>query len=191
MSGSLIRPRVEAAVAIEDSAPRPPGVMTGTPDAVEVVHTDLRKGSVGLAGVLMQSVAQISPTLGIFYTIAFNPGQAGQAAPLTSLAAFVVCLIIAVPMTQLARYHPSAGGFSPYMSQGIGPRWGFITGWLYAIMVTVVPAALAAFTGAVLHDELSAKYGFGLPWWAYALAILAICRACAFRGIVISFRGRG
>src|SRR6201999_1969943 len=136
------------------------------------VHTDLRKGSVGLAGVLMQSVAQISPTLGIFYTIAFNTGQAGQAAPLT----------------RLARYLPSAGGFYTYVSQGIGPRWGFMTGWLYAIMVTVVPAALAAFTGAVLHDELSSKYGFGLPWWVYALVILAVCLACAYRGIVISVR---
>ena len=175
-------------MAIEDSAPRPPGVLTGAASAVPVVHTDLRKGSVGLPGVLMQSVAQISPTLGIFYTIAFNTGQAGQAAPLTYLAAFIVCLIIAVPMTRLARHLPSAGGFYTYVAQGIGPRWGFITGWLYAIMVTIVPAALAAFTGAVLHDELSSKYGFGLPWWAYALAILAICLGCAYRGIVISVR---
>jgi amino acid transporter len=154
----------------------------------KIVHTDLRKGSVGLAGVLMQSVAQISPTLGIFYTIAFNTAQAGQAAPLTYLAAFVVCLVIAVPMTRLARHLPSAGGFYTYVSQGIGPRWGFITGWLYSIMVTVVPAALAAFTGAVLHDELSSKYGFRLSWWVYALVILAICLACAYRGIVISVR---
>jgi len=175
-------------VAIEDSAPRPPGVLTEPASTVPVVHTDLRKGSVGLAGVLMQSVAQISPTLGIFYTIAFNTAQAGKVAPLTYLAAFIVCLIIAVPMTRLARHLPSAGGFYTYVAQGIGPRWGFITGWLYAIMVTIVPAALAAFTGAVLHDELSAKYGFGAPWWAYALVILAICLACAYRGIVISVR---
>jgi amino acid transporter len=154
----------------------------------KVVHTDLRKGSIGLAGVLMQSIAQISPTLGIFYTIAFNTGQAGKSAPLTYLAAFVVCLLIAVPMTGLARHLPSAGGFYTYVSQGIGPRWGFITGWLYAIMVTIVPAALAAFTGGVLHDELSSKYGFGLPWWVYALVILGVCFGCAYRGIVISIR---
>lgn len=153
-----------------------------------IVHSELRTGSIGLAGVLMQSVAQISPTLGIFYTIAFNTGQAGKAAPLTYLAAFAICLVIAVPMTALARHLPSAGGFYTYVSQGIGPRWGFITGWLYAIMVTIVPAALAAFTGAVLHDELDAKYGFGLPWWVYALAIFAVCLVCGYRGIVISVR---
>ena len=41
----------------------------------------LKTRSVGFPGVLMQSVAQISPTLGIFYTIAFTTGQAGRAAP--------------------------------------------------------------------------------------------------------------
>ncbi|MCW2817258.1 MAG: family permease [Marmoricola sp.] len=152
------------------------------------VHTELNKGSVGLAGVLMQSIAQISPTLGVFYTIAFTTTQAGASAPLTYLAAFVVCLVLAVPMLGLARHLPSAGGFYTYVSEGIGPRAGFMTGWLYAIMVTIVPAALAAFTGAVLHDELSPKYGIGIPWWVYALAIFAVCFLCAYRGIVISVR---
>lgn len=175
-------------MAVTDPS-QPYAQATGHGDAaVGVVHGELRRGSIGLAGVLMQSVAQISPTLGIFYTIAFNTGQAGKAAPLTYLAAFVICLVIAVPMTALARHLPSAGGFYTYVSQGIGPRWGFMTGWLYAVMVTIVPAALAAFTGAVLHDELDSKYGFGLPWWVYALAIFAICLACGYRGIVISVR---
>jgi amino acid transporter len=176
---------LETAMAIADSSSQsPPNIALAT----STVHSGLRRDSVGLAGVLMQSVAQISPTLGIFYTIAFNTGQAGVTAPLTYLAAFIVCIIIAVPMTGLARHLPSAGGFYTYVSQGIGPRWGFITGWLYAIMVTIVPAALAAFTGAVLHDELSAKYGFNLAWWVYAVVIAAICFACAYRGIVISVR---
>src|SRR6201985_669759 len=172
-------------MALADSAPQsPPDIRPLAP----VAQADLRRGSVGLAGVLMQSVAQISPTLGIFYTIAFNTGQAGVTAPLTYLAAFIVCLSLAVPLSGLARHLPSAVGFYTYISHGIGPRSGFITGWLYAVMVTIVPAALAAFTGGVLHDELSAKVGLALPWWSYALAILATCFACAYRGIVISVR---
>jgi amino acid transporter len=173
-------------MAVADSAtPATPGARSADN---YVTHTGLRKDSIGLPGVLMQAIAQISPTLGIFYTIAFTTGQAGKAAPLTYLAAFVVCLVLAVPMTMLARHLPSAGGFYTYVSRGIGPRWGFLTGWLYAIMVTIVPSALAAFTGAVLHDELNGKYGFGLPWWVYSLVILAICFACAYRGITLSIR---
>jgi amino acid transporter len=136
----------------------------------------------------MQSIAQISPTLGVFYTIAFTTGQAGKAAPLTYLAAFVVCMMIAVPMVGLARHLPSAGGFYTYVSAGIGPKAGFITGWLYAVMVTIVPAALAAFTGAIVSEELEGQFGFYLPWWVYALVILAICLAAAYRGISISIK---
>ncbi|MET0901420.1 MAG: APC family permease [Mycobacterium sp.] len=173
-------------MTIADANPSPSTSASG--ESAPVVHTNLKTGSVGLAGVLMQSIAQISPTLGIFYTIAFTTSQAGGAAPLTYLAAFAVCLILAVPMIGLARHLPSAGGFYTYVAHGIGPRWGFMTGWLYAIMVTIVPAALAAFTGAVIEDQLAAKYDVSVPWWAFALAILAICFACAYRGIVISIR---
>ena len=81
----------------------------------------LKSRSVGFPGVLMQSVAQISPTLGIFYTIAFTTGQAGITAPLTYLAAFVVCLILAVPMIGLARHLPSAGGFYTYVCRASAP----------------------------------------------------------------------
>jgi amino acid transporter len=156
--------------------------------AAEHLDSGLQKGSIGLGGTLMQSIAQISPTLGIFYTIAFTSGQAGASAPLTYLSAFLVCLVIAVPMLGLARHLPSAGGFYTYVSAGIGPKAGFMTGWLYAVMVTIVPAALAAFTGAVLADELSGKHGIDIPWWVYASAILVICFACAYRGIVISIK---
>jgi amino acid transporter len=149
---------------------------------------NLDAGSVGLSGVLMQSVAQISPTLGLFYTIAFNTGQAGIAAPLTYLVAFALCLALAVTIGGLARNLPSAGGFYTYVSDALGPRPGFVTGWLYAVMVGLVPGSLAAFTGAVLHDELSAKYNIGIPWWVYALAMMALVLWVAYRGIVISTR---
>ena len=148
----------------------------------------LNSGSVGLGGVLMQSVAQISPTLGIFYTIAFNTAQAGIAAPLTYLVAFLVCTAFAVTLGGLARNLPSAGGFYTYVSDALGPRPGWLTGWLYAVMVALVPGALAAFTGAVIHDELSSRYGFNLPWWVYTFAILAFVFLVAYRGIVVSTR---
>ena len=148
----------------------------------------LGANKVGLPGVLMQAVAQISPTLGIFYTIAFTTGQAGVTAPLTYLLAFILCLTLAVPLGGLARRMPSAGGYYTYVSEGLGPKTGYLTGWLYGTSVALVPAALAAFTGAVLHDELDAEYHFGLPWWVYAVAILALCWFVAYRGIVISAR---
>jgi amino acid transporter len=160
---------------------------SAVPLALDASSGGLRHGSLGLGGVLMQSIAQISPTLGIFYTIGFATAQAGVAAPLTYLIALLVCLTLAAPLIGLARNMPSAGGFYTYISRGLNPEAGFIAGWLYAAMVCIVPAALAAFTGDILQQQLG-KYGLNLPWWVYAVAILLVCLACAYRGIVISVR---
>ncbi|WP_165956508.1 APC family permease [Kribbella antibiotica] len=149
---------------------------------------DLKHDAIGLPGALVQSIAQISPMSGIFYTIAFTTTYAGAAAPLTYLAACLVCLTVAVPLHDLARHLPSAGGVYTYISAGIGPQTGFLTGWVYALMMTVAPAALASFAGAIIHDELAGKYGIGIPWWTYSAVILAVCFACAYRGISISSR---
>jgi amino acid transporter len=158
------------------------------PTAGGIYRHGLNSRSVGFPGVLMQSVAQISPTLGIFYTIAFVTSQTGITAPLTYVVAFVLCLTLAVPLAGLARQMPSAGGYYTYVSRALGPDTGLITGWLYGVSVALVPCALAAFTGAVLHAELEAEFSFGLAWWVYAVAILALCFWVAFRGIVISAR---
>ena len=167
--------------------PRQGGDGSGGPAGLNPVVA-LNARSVGLGGVLMQAISQISPTLGIFYTIAFNTNQAGAAAPLTYLAAFIVCLALSVPLAGLARHLPSAGGLYTYISAGIGPKSGFITGWLYAVMAAIVPAALAAFTGDILEKELSMKLGLHIGWWVYALVILAICVYFAYRGLEISMR---
>src|SRR3984893_18457038 len=86
------------------------------PDGRRSAARRLGANRVCLAGVLMQAVAQISPTLGIFYTIAFTTGQAGVSAPLTYLAAFAICLVLAVPMLGLARHLASARGFYNHVS---------------------------------------------------------------------------
>src|ERR1700730_12647099 len=93
----------------------PADTFVAGPDGGHRPGRRLGANSVGLPGVLMQSVAQISPTLGIFYTIAFVTSQTGITAPLTYVVAFVLCLTLAVPLAGLAREMPSAGGYYTYV----------------------------------------------------------------------------
>ena len=82
---------------------------------------DSSEARVGLPTVLMQSVAQIAPAVGILFTIAFNTQLAGLGAPSTYLVAFVIALVVAVGLGQLAKFLPSAGGFYTYVSTTVGP----------------------------------------------------------------------
>jgi amino acid transporter len=134
----------------------------------------------------MQSVAQIAPAVGILFTIAFNTQLAGLGAPSTYLVAFIIALVVAVGLGQLAKYLPSAGGFYTYVSKTVGPDAGFIVGWLYSWFVAAIPGALAGYTGFVLHDELNKQYGVNIPWPVWTVAILGLVGYLGYRGIRVS-----
>ena len=136
----------------------------------------LERGALGLPTVLMQSVAQIAPAVGILATIAFNTDLAGLGAPSTYLVAFLIAVVSAIALGQLAKHLPSAGGFYTYVSATVGPEAGFMVGWLYSWFVAAIPGALAAYTGFVLHGELDDQYGVNIPWWVFAVAILGAGR---------------
>ena len=148
----------------------------------------LQRNAVGLPTVLMQSVAQIAPAVGILFTIAFNTQLAGLGAPSTYLVAFVLALVVAVGLGQLAKFLPSAGGFYTYVSTTVGPDAGFIVGWVYSWFVAAIPGALAAYTGFLLHNELSQQYGVNIPWPVWTVAILLLVAFVGYRGIRISGR---
>lgn len=146
----------------------------------------LQRNAVGLPTVLMQSVAQIAPAVGILFTIAFNTQLAGLGAPSTYLVAFVIALVVAVGIGQLAKFLPSAGGFFTYVSATVGPDAGFIVGWLYSWFVAAIPGALAGYTGFILHDEINHQYGVNIPWPVWTVAILGLVTYLGYRGIRVS-----
>lgn len=146
----------------------------------------LHRNSVGLTTVLMQSIAQIAPAVGVLTTIAFNTQQAGLGAPSTYIAAFVIGLIVAISLAQLGKHLPSAGGFYTYVSATVGPSFGFLVGWLYSWFVAIIPGGLAAYTGFVLQTELQQHYGFNLPWQIVAFGILLVVGFVGYRGIKVS-----
>jgi amino acid transporter len=143
----------------------------------------LQRNSVGLPTVLMQSIAQIAPAVGVLTTIAFNTQQAGLGAPSTYIAAFVIGLIVAISLAQLGKHLPSAGGFYTYVSATVGPSSGFMVGWLYSWIVALIPGGLASYTGFVLQTELQQNYSVNIPWQLITCAILLVVGYTGYKGI--------
>src|ERR1700754_1485635 len=143
----------------------------------------LQRNSVGLPTVLMQSIAQIAPAVGVLTTIAFNTQQAGLGAPSTYIASFAIGLVVAISLAQLGKHLPSAGGFYTYVSATVGPNSGFLVGWLYSWIVALIPGGLASYTGFVLQTELDENYGLHVPWQAIACVILLIVGYIGYKGI--------
>ena len=146
----------------------------------------LQRNSVGFGTVLMQSIAQIAPAVGILTTLAFNTREAGIAAPSAYLLAFLLAFLAAYSLAQLGRHLPSAGGFFTYVSYTVGPRSGILVGWLYACVVSILPGGLSVFTAYVLQVEMQLHFGLALPWPLVAASALCVVAVIGYRGIKVS-----
>ncbi|MEU8889827.1 APC family permease [Streptomyces sp. NPDC048442] len=152
--------------------------------------TGLRRNAVGLRDVLFQSVTAMAPAAAIAASIPAGAAFAGGSLPLSVLVALVACLFTASCVAELARRMPAAGSVATYSAQGLHPTVGFLVGWGYAFVESLVPALLLlqlGFTTAgTLHQEW-ASYPADL-WWPWSLAGAVVIALAGFFGVRASAR---
>ena len=103
------------------------------PGEAWVAETPLSAGAVGLAGAVMQNVTHIAPAIAAFFFTATIVSFSGAHAPLAYFLGFLVVLALGMCLVQLAKRFPSAGGYFTYVSRTVGPRAGFLTGWMFVL----------------------------------------------------------
>jgi len=158
------------------------------PAEAEIAATELRAGSLGLSGAVMQNVTAIAPAIAAFFFTPTIVGFAGAHAPLAYFLGFLIVLALGLCLVQLAKRFPSAGGYFTYVSRAVSPRAGFLTAWMYTLYSPIIAGPLLAFFGLVLEHELSANYGVEFPWWAFVLLALPLITALGHFGIQLSVR---
>jgi amino acid transporter len=136
----------------------------------------------------MQAVGHIAPATGTLASLAFITTLAGVATPVTYIFGGAVIMLVALALMQLARKVDDAGGYFTYVSRTVGPRAGFITAWLYFLYDPLVTGALFSWGGAVIESVMKARLGWGVPWWAFTIAGVALIGFLSWRGIKVSAR---
>jgi amino acid transporter len=171
---------------VEESAV---GLTTGVaePEGVES-QGRLRGGALGLPEVLMQAVGHIGPAAGLISSMVFVTSLAGIATPITLLMGGGICLLVAIALAQLAQKIHGAGGYYTYVSRTVGPRAGFITTWLYFLYDPFVIGTLVSWGGGITYAAMKERWGWGIPWWVFAVVVLGIIFVLSWRGIRISAR---
>ncbi len=88
------------------------------------------------------------------------------------LVAYAICgvvvYLIARCLGELALGHPGQGTFVDYIQWQLGPRWGFVSGWMFWLGIVLVGMAELTAIGLLLHPWLP-----NLPQWAIVLGVLA------------------
>jgi amino acid transporter len=150
--------------------------------------TELRRGSIGVFGAVMQNIANIAPAIAALFTIQEIVGFSGRTAPLAYLLAFLVTLASGYVLAQFTHHLPSGGSYFTFLSRSLHPRVGFLATWLYFFAFPLVGAQAGDSFGKTIEDTLDAHYGFSLPWWVFLIAVLAITTAVAIPGIRFGIR---
>ena len=169
------------------------GAERGRDDFVEsagevyVANTELKSGAVGLAGAIMQNVTHIAPAIAAFFFTQTIVGFAGGHAPLAYLIGFVIVLALGSCLVQLAKKFPSAGGYFTYVSRTLGPRLGFLTGWMFSFYSPIVAGPALAYLGQILEDEFKSNYHWTwFHWWMLVVVGLPLIALAGYLGISFS-----
>src|SRR6187200_2770383 len=150
--------------------------------------TRLRRDAVGLTGAVIMGAAIMGPAVSTFFNPQFSTPFSGEATPFVYLVCLVAILIAASGIVEMAREFPSAGAFYTYVTRGIGPRAGFVTGGLMFVAYALLPAAEIGLIGSYLQSTFRAELSTNIPWWLIGLVPAGLMVFLAVEGIRSSLR---
>ena len=121
------------------------------------------KRVMGLFGNFSIAFTYLSPMVGIYSLFLLGVGTGGPGYLWLLVIPVVGMLLVALVFGELGSHYPIAGALYQYSKFSVGPKYGWMVGWLYgiALLVTVasvdsgIPAYVAAFTHNVFGWNLN------------------------------------
>jgi amino acid transporter len=152
------------------------------------VKAGLKTNSVGLPGAVIMSAAIMGPAVSTFFNPQFSTPFSGIATPFVYFACLVAMLITASGIMEMASVIPSAGSFYTYVTKGMGPHAGFITGGLMFMAYALLPPIEVALIGAYLQQTILQEFNVNIPWIFISILPWGFMTFLALEGITASLR---
>jgi amino acid transporter len=134
----------------------------------------LKKGAVGLGGVLFLTLTGSAPITAMLLNVPILVGSGqGLGAPAAFIVAAVVLVIFSVGYVAMSRKKTAAGGFYSYISHGLGREIGFGAGIGSLVAYGVFEASLAGGFAYFANLKL-ASLGLHVGWAPLALGMVVV-----------------
>ena len=143
----------------------------------------LRRNALGLRHAIVISVAVMSPAASIFFNTIPQAGLVGAAIPLCYVVGFVVALLVANQYSEMSRELPSSGSAYTFVTEGLGPHMGFLTGWIGLIAIALGAPYSFILMSANLQTLMQRWFGFNLHWSFWFVLAIGIIFALCYIGI--------
>lgn len=149
--------------------------VTGTGDGAGEGKPTLKRGAIGLAGVVFMVVAFSAPITAMTGNLPVAVGFGnGLGAPAGFLIATIVLTIFSVGFVALARHITAAGAFYTFVSRGWSKIPGLAAGVMSMVTYMTMEAALIGIFSAFTDQTMNSQFGIDLPWEIYAVSCLLV-----------------
>ncbi len=166
--------------------------MSSTSPTSDSTESGLRKGRLGIIGIVFFVVAAAAPLVGMTgaVPVAIVLGN-GAAAPGAYFAVGITLLLFSVGYAAMSQRVTNAGAFFAYVGRGLGKHAGIASAFVSILAYVAVQLAIYGFFGGVV----SAQVGI-LPWWAWSLiawvvvtvlSLLSVDVGAKLLGVLLSF----
>jgi amino acid transporter len=139
------------------------------------------KREMGFWGNLALGFTYLSPVVGVYTTIGAAIAISGAPAFWWLVIAGFGQLLVAMVFGEVVSQYPIAGGIYPWNRKLWGRKWGWMSGWVYAVAICATIASVAygagPFLGSLLEVEMSPLANVML-----ALGILVIATLINYGG---------
>ncbi|OZF26089.1 APC family permease [Rhodococcus sp. 14-2483-1-2] len=144
-------------------------------------------GTLGPGAIVFMVVAAAAPLTVIAGTVPLGIAVGnGAAYPASYVVCTVILLLFAVGFTTMAKHVSGAGAFYTYITQGLGRHTGLGSAFLALLSYTAVQGAVYGYMGAAINDFVTTHGGPEIPWYAYAITVMAIVATLGYRHIDLS-----
>ncbi|MBB5162423.1 APC family permease [Mycobacterium sp. AZCC_0083] len=144
-------------------------------------------GKLGPTAIVFMVVAAAAPLTVVAGTfpIGIAAGN-GAAFPGSYVVCTAVLLLFAVGFTAMARHIRGAGAFYTYVAHGFGRHVGLGAAFLALLSYTAVQVGVYGYVGAAINDLVTSHGGPSVPWYLYALVMMAVVTTLGYRHIELS-----
>lgn len=136
----------------------------------ETPETSLRKGRLGVIGIVFFVVAAAAPLVGMTgaVPVAIVLGN-GAAVSGAYVAVGVTLLLFSVGYAAMSSRVTNTGAFFAYVGRGLGVTTGVGSAFVSLVAYLAVQLAVFGFFGAVAAGQFADKFGIEWDWWVWTL----------------------
>jgi len=148
---------------------------------------ELHKGGLSYFEAMAISVAIMAPTAAMALNGSLAASIAGSAVPLTFLLAMITIGFVSFAFIQFNRHFSSSGSVYAFTGASLGPKAGFLSGWVLLLTYLAFTGASAAEIGAFMQSFF-AFLGIHVSWYPIAVIGAVLIWVLAFMDVRLSAR---